>query len=104
MPFCQKSIMSMATYAALLVFAAGFLGGIIRGLVGITKYITATPTRRRNVRKDWIVLTLLSSGGLGLLAGCFIADDVKFALVAGYAGTDFIESLFKIKMKKRNWE
>jgi len=88
----------------LLIFLAGFLGGIIRGLVGITKYVTATPSKRRKVRRDWIVLSLLSSGGMGLLAGVFIADDIKFALVAGYAGTDFIESLFKIKMKTRNWE
>ena len=41
---------------------------------------------------------------MGLLAGVFIADDIKFALLAGYAGTDFIENLFKIKMKARFWE
>ena len=90
--------------ALLYIFLAGFLGGIIRGLMGITKYINATPSKRRKVRKDWVVLSLLSSGGMGLMAGVFIADDIKFALVAGYAGTDFIESLFKIKMKTRNWE
>jgi len=88
----------------LYIFLAGFLGGIIRGLMGITKYINATPSKKRKVRKDWIVLSLLSSGGMGLMAGVFIADDIKFALVAGYAGTDFLESLFKIKMKTRNWE
>ena len=88
----------------LLIFLAGFLGGLIRGLVGITKYVNATPSKKRRVRREWIVLSLLSSGGMGLLAGVFIAEDIKFALVAGYAGTDFIESLFKIKMKTRNWE
>ncbi|MBN1896143.1 MAG: hypothetical protein JW789_00260 [Candidatus Aenigmarchaeota archaeon] len=88
----------------LYIFLAGFLGGIIRGLVGITKYITGTPTKKRKVRKDWMILSLLSSGGLGLMAGVFIAEDIKFALVAGYAGTDFLESLFKIKMKKVNWD
>lgn len=86
------------------IFLAGFLGGVIRGLIGITKYVTATPSKRRKVRKDWIVLNLLSSGGLGLIVGVFIANDVRFALLAGYAGTDFIENLFKIKMKTRNWE
>lgn len=90
--------------ALLYIFLAGFLGGIIRGLMGITKYINATPTKRRKVQKDWVVLSLLSSGGMGLMVGVFIAEDIKFALVAGYAGTDFIESLFKIKMKTRNWE
>ena len=86
------------------IFLAGFLGGVIRGLVGVTKYMRATPTRKRRVRKDWIVLSLLASGGLGLLVGVFISDDVRFALLAGYAGTDFVEGLFKIKMKLRNWE
>ncbi len=86
------------------IFIAGFLGGLIRALVGITKYLTAAPSRKRKIRSDYLVLTLLSSGGLGLLAGVFIADDVKFALLAGYAGTDFIENLFKIKMRKRNWD
>ena len=88
----------------LYVFLAGFIGGVIRGLMGITKYINATPSKKRKVRKDWIILNLLSSGGLGLLVGVFIAEDIRFALLAGYAGTDFIENLFKIKMKTRNWE
>ncbi len=88
----------------LYIFLAGFLGGIIRGLVGITKYITGTPAKKRTVRKDWMILSLLSSGGLGLMAGVFIAENIKFALVAGYAGTDFLENLFKIKMKKVNWD
>jgi len=88
----------------LLIFLAGFLGGVIRGLIGISKYINATPSKRRNVRKDWIILNLLSSGGIGLIVGVFIAEDIRFALLAGYAGTDFIENLFKIKMKARNWE
>lgn len=96
--------MGMVGIDILMIFLAGFVGGLIRGLIGITKYINATPAKRRRVRKEWIVLSLLSSGGMGLLAGVFIAEDIRFALVAGYAGTDFIESLFKIKMKTRNWE
>jgi len=86
------------------IFIAGFLGGMIRGLLGITKYLTAAPSRKRKIKNTYLLLTLLSSGGMGLLAGVFIADDVKFALLAGYAGTDFIENLFKIKMRKRNWD
>lgn len=86
------------------IFAAGFLGGVIRGLIGVVKYLSATPSRKRRVRTDYIILTLLASGGLGLLVGVFIVDDIRFALLAGYAGTDFIEGLFKIRMKKRNWD
>ena len=85
------------------IFAAGFLGGLIRALVGMTKYLSKTPNKKRKIRTDYLILTLLSSGGMGLLAGVFIANDVKFALLAGYAGTDFIESIFKVKMKRQVW-
>ncbi len=88
----------------LWVFVAGFLGGLIRGFMGISKTIRSSTTKRKNLRLDYIVCTLISAGGLGLLVGVFIADDVRFALLAGYAGTDFIENLFKIKMKTRAWE
>lgn len=86
------------------VFVAGFLGGLIRGLVGISKEMRADPEKKVNVRKDYIIITLLSSGGLGLIAGVFIKGDVRFALLAGYAGTDFLDNLYKIKMRKKSWD
>ena len=85
------------------IFAAGFLGGIIRGLVGIAKEMRSSPTRKKTIRKDYVLVTLLSSGGIGLLVGVFIAEDIRFALLAGYAGTDFLENMYKIKMKKKDW-
>ena len=81
------------------IFLAGFLGGVIRGLVGISKEIRSSPTRKKKLRLDYIAVTILASGGLGLMVGVFITDDIRFALLAGYAGADFIENLFKIKMK-----
>lgn len=86
------------------IFIAGFAGGLIRGLVGIVKYMSATPSKRRKIHSSYLLLTLLASGGLGLMVGIFIVDDLRFALLAGYAGTDFIEGLFKIKMNRRNWD
>lgn len=85
------------------IFAAGFLGGTIRGLVGISKKISASPSKKKIIRKDYLAVTLLTAGGLGLMVGVFIANDVRFALLAGYAGADFIENLYKIKMKKMDW-
>ena len=88
----------------LYIFAAGLTGGIIRALVGIAKQIKKSPTKKKKLRKDYLFITLLSSGGIGLLVGLFIVDDLRFALLAGYAGTDFLESLFKIKMGKKIWD
>ena len=85
------------------LFVAGFLGGIIRGLIGVSKELRSSPTRKKKIRSDYIIVTLLASGGIGLMVGMFIADDVRFAVLAGYAGTDFIEGLFKIKMKQKSW-
>lgn len=85
------------------IFAAGFLGGLIRGLMGISKEIRSSPTRKKKLRPEYLLVTLLASGGLGLLVGVFIAEDIRFALLAGYAGSDFLESIYKIKMKKKDW-
>ena len=85
------------------IFIAGFIGGLIRGLMVISKEIRSSPTRRKKLRPEYIIVTLLANGGLGLMVGAFISEDVRFALLAGYAGSDFIESLFKIKMKKMDW-
>jgi len=81
---------------------AGFLGGLIRGLLGIAKNVS--PSKKKKLRKDYMLVSLLTSGAIGLLVGLFIIDDLKFALLAGYAGTDFLESLFKIKMGKKVWD
>lgn len=86
------------------IFAAGLIGGIIRALVGIAKLVKKSPAKKKKLRKDYLLVTLLSSGGMGLLVGLFIIDDLRFALLAGYAGTDFLESLFKIKMGKKVWD
>lgn len=88
----------------LLIFAAGFTGGLIRGLLGIVKNMTSSPSKKKKLRKDYMFVTLVSSGAIGLLVGLFIIDDLRFALLAGYAGTDFLESLFKIKMGKKVWD
>lgn len=88
----------------LYIFIAGLLGGLIRGIIGIVKNIKKSPTKKKKLRKDYLLVSLLTSGGIGLLVGLFIIDDLKFALLAGYAGTDFLESLFKIKMGKKIWE
>lgn len=85
------------------IFISGFLGGVIRGLVGVSKEIRSSPSKRKTIRLDYFLVTLLAAGGLGLLVGVFIADDFRFALLAGYAGTDFLENLYKIKMKKKVW-
>ncbi len=87
---------------------AGFIGGLLRGGVGLVKYITSY--KDVEIRPYYFSGTVLLAGIVGY-ASAWIAQDVSqifleidvlpisFALIAGYAGGDFIENVFKIGMK-----
>ena len=81
-----------------LVVIAGFLGGVIRSIVGIMKYQRRVP-KSRKYDYGYLFSTLVSSGLIGLMAGLFVVNDVRFAILAGYVGSDFLESLYKTKFK-----
>lgn len=88
---------------------AGFAGGVIRGLVGFTKHQYSY----KNVGFKWgyfVIMTLIS-GIIGLAAGWlargYVASEqltaevsAFFTFIAGYAGGDFIENVYKIVAKK----
>jgi len=38
---------------------------------------------------------------IGLIAGMFVEADVRFAVLAGYVGGDFIESLYKVRFREK---
>ena len=87
----------------LQLILAGFVGGLVRGLVGISKKIRdKEPDETVEISRQYLAITLLSSGGIGLLVGVLVSEDVRFALLAGYAGTDFLENAYKIKMRQQN--
>ena len=84
---------------------AGFVGGVLRGIVGYIKYRNSY----RNVifKPVYFISSVLVSGAVGLLAAWVIKDlgvsiigletlTPAIAFVLGYAGGDFIENLFKI--------
>jgi len=47
------------------------------------------------------VVTILISGIIGGAAGALADTEWQVSFLAGYAGTDFIESLYKIKLGQR---
>ena len=75
----------------------GLIGGLIRAIVGITKDQTFTPERFK-MRWGYFLTTLLVSAIVGVTAG-IIANgaDWRISLLAGYAGTDFLENLYKLR-------
>lgn len=77
-------------------FLAGGMGGLVRGLVGIYKSYVTNP---KTFVFDWKLfgISILVSVITGQMAGVIFNSDWRSSLLAGYAGSDFLESLYKIK-------
>lgn|SRR3989344_2842123 len=80
-----------------LVAAAGFAGGLVRGLVGVLKALR----QGRKFKLRYFTLTLVMSALIGLIAAMFVENDIRFAVLAGYVGGDFIESLYKVRFREK---
>jgi len=87
---------------------AGFLGGVIRGVMGLTKYVLSY--KDVPFRPAYFIGMMLLSGGIGATAAWVTQDlGISFlglgtvspalAVVVGYAGGDFFENIFKIFTK-----
>ena len=87
-------------YELLITLFAGFMGGMIRAIVGVLKWQVRTTKTKKEFSMHYFIATFLLSGMLGLIAGLYIQNDPRFAILAGYAGTDFIEGLYKVKFKQ----
>jgi len=73
----------------------GLAGGLVRGLVGILKQ-TNNPDEFK-VHWQYFGLTMLVSGIVGVVSGLIADGDWRISLLAGYAGTDFLESLYRLR-------
>lgn len=91
------------------ILIAGFVGGILRGIVGYVKY----QTKFKDIKfRIWYFLGMTGiSGVVGLLAAWVIKDlgisflgfaqlPASVAFIIGYAGGDFIENAYKIITQK----
>ena len=88
---------------------AGFFGGLLRGGIGLTKYMTSY--KDVEIRPYYFTGMIILTGVVGYVSA-WVAQDaariflevdrlpISFALVAGYAGGDLLENLFKIGMNE----
>lgn len=92
-----------------MFYFAGFLGGMIRGIVGILKY--SLSYKDVSIRPVYFGLTVFVSGLIGLICTWIIRDlgisflglnsvPMSLGIVFGYAGGDLLENIFKIIIKK----
>jgi fluoride ion exporter CrcB/FEX len=93
------------TNQLLWILISAISGGMIRGIVGVAKSLW--PNKKQEFKLDYFLFNLLLSAFIGAIAGILTAGSEemttlathtnKIAFLAGYAGPDFIESLFKLK-------
>lgn len=76
------------------VFLAGLLGGVgglTRGFVGLLKALSM----RRRILWGYYFITIVVALVIGVFIGIIFDFDYRLSLLAGYAGTDILESIYK---------
>lgn len=76
----------------------GGLGGLTRGFVGLLKAMSL----RRRIIPSYFAITIFVAWIIGIFTGIlFYNIDLRLAMLAGYAGTDILEAIYKLfKVKK----
>ncbi|MBI2629796.1 hypothetical protein HYW76_01715 [Candidatus Pacearchaeota archaeon] len=75
----------------IISISLGALGGLTRGVVGLLKALSM----RRRVLWGYYLITLLVSIIIGSFVGMIFNFDPRLSLLAGYAGTDILEGIYK---------
>jgi len=76
------------------VFLAAILGGVgglTRGVVGLLKALSL----RRRILWGYYCITVLVAVIIGIFTGSVFNFDPRLSLLAGYAGTDILEGIYK---------
>lgn len=69
----------------------GGIGGLTRGFVGLLKALSL----RRKILWGYYFITVLVALVIGIFTGIIFNFDSRLSLLAGYAGTDIIEGIYK---------
>lgn len=75
----------------LLPAILGGLGGLTRGFVGLMKALSL----RRKILWGYYSITVLVAVVIGIFTGSIFNFDPRLSLLAGYAGTDILEGIYK---------
>lgn len=81
------------------IILGGLVGGALRGIVGIAKSLILK--RDEEINYGWFFVSVAVAMAIGVIAALFMEGDFKIALLAGYAGTDLLESLVKLRFKDK---
>ena len=82
-----------ATVISQLILPAvlGGVGGLTRGFIGLLKALSL----RRKILWGYYAVTVIIAVVIGIFTGLIFNFDFRLSLLAGYAGTDIIEGIYK---------
>ncbi len=69
----------------------GGVGGLTRGLIGLLKALSL----RRRILWGYYLVTVIVALIIGIFVGLIFNFDYRLSLLAGYAGTDILEGIYK---------
>ncbi len=69
----------------------GGVGGLTRGFIGLLKALSL----RRNILWGYYAITVVIAFVIGIFTGLVFNFDYRLSLLAGYAGTDILEGIYK---------
>jgi len=69
----------------------GGVGGLTRGVVGLLKALSL----KRKILWNYYAITVLIAVIIGVFVGIVFDFDPRLSLLAGYAGTDILEGIYK---------
>ena len=69
----------------------GGIGGLTRGVVGLLKALSL----RRRILWGYYAITVAVALIIGIFVGIIFDFDPRLSLLAGYAGTDILEGIYK---------
>jgi len=83
----------------LSIILGGLVGGALRGVMGIAK--TLVTKKEDKINYGWFFVSIAVAMAIGVIAASYMEGDFRIALLAGYAGSDLLEGLFKLKFKEK---
>ena len=78
-----------------LFILPGMVGGAVRGLIGVSKHVLKNKETFSLFRFIFSIITAIIAGAV---AAVLTNGDWRISLLAGYAGSDLLDSLYKIKL------
>jgi len=82
-----------------LIIIGGLVGGALRGIMGIAK--TLVTKQEEAINYGWLMVSIFVAMIIGVIAATFMGEGFEVALLAGYAGSDLLEGLFKLKFNEK---